>query len=139
MARKSKKKQKLPFGVGCLAFFLLIGSLFLVAFAVILGSHYLSHDLLHLPKSFWAEFEKIDNVVWTMPVIQGFIGLPTSIGLFAKKSWAYNLYTIINGFAIGLDGFALIAKRDYFVVPHLILVVAICIYMLLPNVRKVFT
>jgi len=138
VARKSKKKQKLPFGVGCLAFFLFIGSLILVAFGVILAAHYLGHEILTVPKSYWRELNKVDNIVWMVAILEGCIGLPTAIGLFAKKRWAYNVYTIINGFAIGLDGFELIAKRNLLVAPHFAFVLIICIYMLLPNVRKVF-
>ena len=138
MARKSKKKQKLPFGVGCLAFFLLIGSLAIVGFGVLLAMHYAGHRVDVLPVGFWKEFNKQTNIYWMIGLVQGCLGVPTAIGLFAKKKWAYNIYTIFNGFSIGLHGYGVIVRHEYLIAPVLVINTLVAIYMFMPGVRKVF-
>ena len=135
----ARKKQKLPIIAGCLAVFLLIGSLLGLAVAIIYFLHRQGSDPLTLPKSFWSTLNASNRERLYLWFALSTVGLPAAIGLFARKSWAYCVYTIINGFNIGLSGVHLILWHDWTVLPVLILNVFVLIYMFLPGVRKVFT
>ena len=117
---------------------MLLGSIVVLTLFAIGGAHYLGKDIVQLPKQSWSTLSEIPEWLWILALVQGIVGLVTSIGLFAKKRWAYNLYTVVNGFAIGLGGFELVKHQNLLVAPHLAWSLLIMIYMLLPGVRKAF-
>jgi hypothetical protein len=134
----AKKKQKLPLGAGCLATLFLIGSLFGIA----AGSLYLLHRtgaaFPAIPKGIWAQMEMRGRATLYLGIVQAAVGLPMAIGLFARKFWAYCLFTIFNGFAIGQASVQVFMWHRWFAIGGLIINGLILIYMFLPCVRKVF-
>ena len=75
---------------------------------------------------------------YAIAVVYGFLGLPTSIGLICKKLWAYYLYTIFTGFAIGMDGYEAIVGQKPWLWGMIGWHCLITWYMLRPRVRQVF-
>lgn len=135
----ARKKQSLPFGVGCLAFFLLLACLATVTVAIAyLGA-----------KEGWFLAEKLKSLSEFVALVRtpefyfgicyAVAGLPIAIGLFARKLWAYNGYTILNGLNIGLGGAKIYLHHDYWAIFGITVNLLILIYMFLPAVRKVFT
>jgi hypothetical protein len=134
----ARKKQKLPFIAGCLAFFLLMFSLFgitlgILYFMILGGStpSALPEDLLNYARG-------QGRAELYLAVATSLVGVPTAIGLFAKRFWAYSIYTVLNGFAIGLGSVHLFLWHDWYAIPRLTINVAILVYMFVPGVRKVF-
>jgi len=113
-ARKKKKKQKLPFGVGCLAFWMFDAAVLCIGCLAVSGMHYLHNDLIDVPVEVWSNVNRLGAMGYAIAVVYGFLGLPTSIGLICKKLWAYYLYTIFTGFAIGMDGYeAIVGQKPW--------------------------
>ena len=136
--KKKKKKQRLPFGVGCLAFWMFLASALCLACLAVLAAHVTKNDLVNLPSETWTKANRLGIVGLAIVCVYGILGLPTSIGLMFKKLWAYYLYNIFTGFAIGMDGYgAIMGPRPSLWVP----IVWHCLitwYMFRPRVRQVF-
>ena len=138
MASKSKK-QRFPLGVGCLAFFLLLGSL---AGVWVLGSLVLISNGVHEKWFATGAIQKTVSMVDAATMASmGFttgVGLFVSIGLFKRQLWAWRLYLVMTFVDIGLITYAYVTTKD---LNHIISIgfqVVILCYMLLPGVRKVF-
>ena len=137
----ARKKQKLPFGVGCLASLMLIGSLFLLSFSVLYWLHLGGNNVGGANQAQWAKFEDRFGeglIVSVFFLGFGLLTLITAIGLLARKFWAYCIYTVMNGVNLGLAGVRLVLHHDLTAIPSLAINVIILIYMFLPRIRSAF-
>lgn len=117
---------------------MLVGSLLILSGLTLLAAHRIGRDLLSLPSNYWSDVPRFSRIYWSILATQGFVGLFTSIGLFAKRRWAYNLYTVVNGLVIGYSAYQLVSRHELTVIPLLVWNCCTMIYMLLPGVRKAF-
>ena len=134
----AKKGKKLPLGVGCLAFFLLIGSIGVLITAVMLVLHRYGTDYVTVPRDLYTDLEKAGKPLLFYAVMNAAIGLPTGIGLYAKKYWAYCTYTIMSGVHLGIYSIHLYVGHDATLIINIFGNLLVLFYMFLPSVRKVF-
>jgi hypothetical protein len=139
--RKVAKPQKapgLPFGVGCLAFFMLLGSIVgLVLIALLI---WFKKDTLGFqwPTEARKTLSTLELPLLAAGAIIALAQMSLAIGLFRKRVWAYYVYTIITGVWIGYNGLIMYRSHVWFMAIGILWQMGIAWYLCLPRIRKVF-